>query len=140
MKIRLLELRNGKNSIDLDQMQLLMPDKSKIEYVVDGNYLRCVSQPPMSEKRFEAFKQMQINLIGKENILEILTHDTGVSWNIYLDNSDKTKSVQINGKSFEISEEVFNLILATSKERDHYKGFDIQKVHAMSIKDVEEDK
>lgn len=120
--IRLLEI--GKNQIDLDQMQLLMPEGSKIEYIEDGKYLRCFSQPPMSENRFEAFKQMQIQLIGKENILEISTHDTGVSWNIYLDDSDKTKMVEIEGESFEIPEEVFNLILLTSKERDHYKKFD----------------
>ncbi len=74
--------------IDLNKIRKALPNVAKVKIGKTKNggvpFIECLVHPSLSEEDFEMCKEWQRNIIGKENIMEFYTEETGRHWLIYL--------------------------------------------------------
>ncbi|WP_394749594.1 hypothetical protein [Spongiimicrobium salis] len=85
-------------NIDLQRIKQALPKRAKVElikYRGKSPAIEVKISPALSEEDFEQCKEWQRQIIGKENINEFYTEETGSHWYVFL----KQKNTPI---SFEI--------------------------------------
>lgn len=73
--------------IDLKRLREALPDRASLVLKKKDSvvYLDCfVKGESLTEEDFEMVKNWQREIIGKENIREFYTEDTGRDWKVYL--------------------------------------------------------
>jgi hypothetical protein len=73
--------------IDLKRIREALPNHATVSIKKDNSVIRLVCWVPcrtLSESDFEMVKNWQRDIIGKENISEFFTEETGRHWIIYL--------------------------------------------------------
>ena len=73
--------------IDLNRIRQRLPNRAEvtlIKYKGKSPALICKVSPPLSEEDFEMCKEWQREIIGKENISEFYTEETGHFWYVFL--------------------------------------------------------
>lgn len=73
--------------IDLDRVREALPKRAKvtlIKYKGKSPALKCEVQPSLNEEDFEMCKNWQRDIIGRENISEFYTEETGHFWYVFL--------------------------------------------------------
>lgn len=74
-------------TINLDQIRKALPDRATVTLRKRNGYcfLECkVASPSLSELDFETCQNWQRFIIGKENISEFYTEETGRHWFVFL--------------------------------------------------------
>ena len=73
--------------MNLDRIKKALPDRAKVTLKKTKQlipYLDIKINPSLSEKDFEMCKDWQREIIGKENISEFYTEETGHHWKVFL--------------------------------------------------------
>ena len=74
-------------TIDLDRIRTALPDRATVTLGKTKHstpYLEIFVNPSLSEKDFDMCIDWQCEIIGKENIMEFYTEETGHHWFVYL--------------------------------------------------------
>ena len=74
-------------TIDLDRIRTALPNRATLtpgKTKQSTPYLEVCVNPSLSESDFEMCKNWQREIIGKENIMEFYTEETGHHWFVYL--------------------------------------------------------
>lgn len=74
-------------TINLDRIRTALPNRATVTLGKTKNsvpYLEIFVEPSLSEGDFEMCKNWQREIIGKENIMEFYTEETGHHWFVYL--------------------------------------------------------
>lgn len=73
--------------IDLQRLKEALPNRAEIYLIKNkgkSTYLDFKVDPPLSEEDFEQCKDWQREIIGKENIIEFYTEETGRHWKVFI--------------------------------------------------------
>jgi len=73
-------------TIDLDRIRQALPDRAIIKLGKKKSvpFLEIFVYPSLSDEDFEMCKNWQREIIGKRNIMEFYTEETGHHWFVYL--------------------------------------------------------
>lgn len=74
--------------LDMDRIRKALPDRSTVTLIKHKGKspaIECIVNPHLSEKDFEMCKDWQRDIIGKENISEFYTEETGLHWFVFLE-------------------------------------------------------
>lgn len=74
-------------TIDLNRIREGLPNRADvklIKYKGKSPAIECKISPSISDADFEMCKQWQREIIGKENIMEFYTEETGHHWFVFL--------------------------------------------------------
>lgn len=74
-------------NIDLERIKKALPNRAVVKLIkYKGKYpaIEVKISPSLSEEDFEMCKKWQKEIIGKENISEIYTEETGHHWYVFL--------------------------------------------------------
>ena len=73
-------------TIDLDRIRTALPNRATVTLGKKNSvpFLEIFVNPSLSDADFEMCKNWQREIIGKENIMEFYTEETGHHWFVYL--------------------------------------------------------
>ena len=98
LRIFVYHLTTEKMNIDLQRIKDALPSRAKVElikYKGKSPAIEVRITPALSEEEFEECKQWQREIIGKENISEFYTEETGIHWYVFLKFNNKPITIEI---------------------------------------------
>lgn len=85
-------------NIDLQRIKDALPNRASVElikYKGKSPAIEVKISPSLSEEQFEECKQWQREIIGKENIIEFYTEETGHHWYVFLKFNNTPITIEI---------------------------------------------